>query len=86
MMPSAPPLTIFLGRPTFEQLKGEAQLGALEGALHAAVRDYKKEMLDSEDQEKARQKAINEQEVKKHPAFVLGNQVYLLREKFTQAK
>ena len=44
-------------------MKGEARLGALEGAMAAAVRDYKKELLDGEDQVKARQKAINETEV-----------------------
>lgn len=49
--------------PTYEQLKGEAQLGALEGALHAAVRDYKKEMGEAEDQAKDRQKAANQVEV-----------------------
>ena len=50
-------------QPTYEQLKGEAQLGALEGALHAAVRDYKKEMGEAEEQAKEKQKAQNQQEV-----------------------
>uniref|UniRef100_A0A6U5BAK1 Thioredoxin domain-containing protein n=1 Tax=Hemiselmis andersenii TaxID=464988 RepID=A0A6U5BAK1_HEMAN len=49
--------------PTYEQLKGEAQLGALEGALHAAVRDYKKEMMDGEEAAKQRQKEANTKEV-----------------------
>lgn len=44
-------------------MKGEAQLGALEGAMHAAVRDYKKGMVNEEDKSKARQRAINEEEV-----------------------
>mmetsp|Transcript_30505 Transcript_30505/g.98308 ORF Transcript_30505/g.98308 Transcript_30505/m.98308 type:complete len:247 (-) Transcript_30505:176-916(-) len=50
-------------RPTVGELKQEAQLGALESALHAAVRDYKAELTADEQKAKAKEKAFNEQEV-----------------------
>jgi len=46
-----------------EQLKTETRLGCLEGAMAAAVRDYKKELHAKEKSEKGEVKAFNEQEV-----------------------
>ena len=41
-------------RPTMDQLKTEARLGALEGAMAAAVRDYKAEVLAEEEKTKGK--------------------------------
>lgn len=46
-----------------DQLKTEARLGALEGAMAAAVRDYKAEVLAEEEKTKGKVKAFNETEV-----------------------
>lgn len=50
-------------RPTVADLKTEARLGALEGAMAAAVRDYKAELLAEESKTKAKVRAFNETEV-----------------------
>eukprot|EP00293_Proteomonas_sulcata_P001292 CAMPEP_0184325190 /NCGR_PEP_ID=MMETSP1049-20130417/139214_1 /TAXON_ID=77928 /ORGANISM="Proteomonas sulcata, Strain CCMP704" /LENGTH=46 /DNA_ID= /DNA_START= /DNA_END= /DNA_ORIENTATION= len=42
------------------QLKTECQLGALEAAMQAAVRDYKAEVMEDEGKAAAAQKAANE--------------------------
>mmetsp|Transcript_30833 Transcript_30833/g.62495 ORF Transcript_30833/g.62495 Transcript_30833/m.62495 type:complete len:247 (-) Transcript_30833:85-825(-) len=49
--------------PTMQEFKNEVQLGALESALHAAVRDYKAEVTSDESKVKAAQKAELEREV-----------------------
>lgn len=49
--------------PTMEQLKTETRLGCLEGAMAAAVRDYKAELHAKEKSEKGKVTAFNEQEV-----------------------
>ena len=46
-----------------DQMKTEARLGALEGAMAAAVRDYKAELMAEEAKGKAKVRAFNEQEV-----------------------
>jgi len=46
-----------------QEFKNECQIGALESALHAAVRDYKAEVTASEGQTKAQERAENEREV-----------------------
>jgi len=46
-----------------DSLKTEARLGALEGAMAAAVRDYKAELLADEAKGKAAQRAANEQQM-----------------------
>lgn len=46
-----------------QELKTECRLGALEGAMAAAVRDYKAELLQKEEKEKGKVRAFNETEV-----------------------
>jgi len=46
-----------------QELQTETRLGALEGAMAAAVRDYKAELTATENKEKGDQRAVNEQEI-----------------------
>jgi len=54
---------LFVCRPTLQELKTETRIGALEGAMAAAVRDYKAELLANEAKEKNAVRAFNETEV-----------------------
>ena len=46
-----------------QDLQTETRLGALEGAMAAAVRDYKAEILAGEEKDAAAQRAANEEEI-----------------------
>ncbi|KAJ1471700.1 thioredoxin-like protein [Baffinella frigidus] len=49
--------------PTMQELQTETRLGALEGAMAAAVRDYKAELTAAENKERGDQRAVNQQEI-----------------------
>ena len=50
-------------RPITDKMKTEARLGALEGAMAAAVRDYTKELEAEESKKQAKVRAFNEKAV-----------------------